>query len=102
MFINVLQIFGLLVFRDASVSGTVSASSFIQQDVRQWALAYHEDFEGEVKGWNTEKTNSCDGVDHHLGGHCNEIDGEVKKNKTKSLPQKKKRLFGDSDNFCVR
>lgn len=85
---GVLQINGELSLGDASVNGTVSASSFIQQDVRQWALAYHEDFEGEVKGWNTNQTNSCDGSDHHLGGHCNEVGGELKKTFTSLAPHK--------------
>eukprot|EP00299_Pterocystis_sp_00344_P002641 c1297_g1_i1.p1 GENE.c1297_g1_i1~~c1297_g1_i1.p1 ORF type:complete len:264 (-),score=57.15 c1297_g1_i1:84-875(-) len=76
---GVLHVAGELSLGDVSVNGTVSATSFIQQDVRQWALAAHDDFEGEVKGWNTDKTNSCDGVDHHIGGHCNEVDKEVKK-----------------------
>jgi hypothetical protein len=63
----------------ASTNGTISATSFIQQDVRQWALAYHDDFEQHTDGWSTNLTNSCDGVDHHLAGHCNEVNGEVKK-----------------------
>jgi len=76
---GVLQVAGELSLGDATVNGTASASSFIQQDVRQWALAYHDDFEGEINGWSSNKTNSCDGADHHLGGHCNEIGGELKK-----------------------
>jgi hypothetical protein len=63
---------------DISASGPVSVTSFIQNDVRQWAMVHHEDFEEEVKGWSNNAVSSCDGVDHHLGGHCNEIDGEVR------------------------
>lgn len=61
------------------VNGTTRASSFIQNDVVQWALRHHDDFEGEVKGWDTDKTGSCDGFDKHLGGHCQQTGGSVKK-----------------------
>jgi len=62
-----------------AANGTISASSFIQEDVKQWRLAVHEDFEGVVQGWSTDKTGSCDGNDHHLAGHCNHVGEEVKK-----------------------
>eukprot|EP00298_Acanthocystis_sp_HF-20_P002021 c12492_g1_i1.p1 GENE.c12492_g1_i1~~c12492_g1_i1.p1 ORF type:complete len:267 (-),score=99.30 c12492_g1_i1:27-827(-) len=62
-----------------STNGSVSASSFIQADVRQWALKYHDDFEGQTLGWSTNLTSSCDGNDHHLAGHCNQVQNEVKK-----------------------
>merc|ERR1712076_120687 len=51
------------------VNGTTKVSSFIQNDVVQWALKHHDDFEGEVKGWDTTETSSCDGFDKHLGSH---------------------------------
>jgi len=74
-----LRVQGELSLGSTSINGTVSASSFLQQDVRQWALAYHDDFEQNTAGWSTNQTSSCDGVDHHLAGHCKEVDGEVKK-----------------------
>jgi len=52
---------------------------FFQQDVKQWALKYHDDFEGQIQGWSTNLTSSCDGNDHHLAGHCKEVQDEVKK-----------------------
>merc|ERR1712226_1805705 len=61
------------------VNGTTRVSSFIQNDVVQWALKHHDDFEGEIKGWDTTETNSCDGFDTHLGGHCAATGGSVKK-----------------------
>jgi hypothetical protein len=74
-----LHIAGELALGDIAVNGTSSATSFFQQDVRQWALRYHEDFESDVKGWNVNATSSCDGNDHHLGGHCNQVGEEVTK-----------------------
>jgi hypothetical protein len=70
---------GELSLGAVSTNGTVSASSFIQEDVVQWALKFHEDFEGEVQGWSSKSKGSCDGNDHHLAGHCNNVEGEVKK-----------------------
>merc|ERR1711998_318550 len=61
------------------VNGTTRVSSFIQNDVVQWALKHHDDFEGEIKGWDTTETNSCDGFDKHLAGHCSAVGGSVKK-----------------------
>merc|ERR1712226_1179927 len=60
-------------------NGTTKVSSFIQNDVVQWALKHHDDFEGEVKGWDTTETSSCDGFDKHLAGHCKNVGGSVKK-----------------------
>jgi hypothetical protein len=62
-----------------SVNGTTSAASFIQNDVVQWALRHHDDFEGQINGWDSTETSSCDGFDKHLGGHCQETGGSVKK-----------------------
>jgi len=76
---GVIHVQGAMSLGDVQTNGTVSASAFIQEDVRQWALVAHEDFEKDVQGWSTNKTNSCDGNDHHIGGHCNNVDGEVKK-----------------------
>jgi len=60
-------------------SGAISTVSFFQNDVRQWAMIHHDDFEEEAKGWSTHEVSTCDGVDHHLGGHCKEVGGEVTK-----------------------
>jgi len=76
---GVIRVNGSLSSDSIGSSSFVRASSFIQDDVRQWAMTYHEDFEGEVKGWSSNAVNSCDGVDHHLGGHCNNVNGELKK-----------------------
>jgi len=62
-----------------SSSGAMSAYAFIQNDVRQWAVTHHEDFEQDVAGWSSNAVGSCDGVDHHPGGHCNNVNGELKK-----------------------
>lgn len=73
-----------------SSNGTVRAASFIQQDVKQWALAYHDDFEQENSaGWNTNHTSSCDGVDHHLAGHCKELENGAVKKTFDNLPEHK-------------
>jgi len=78
--IGTLQINGQLVLGGSvTTNSSASATSFIQQDVRQWALKYHDDFEGEIQGWSTNLTSSCDGNDHHLAGHCNQVHDEVKK-----------------------
>jgi len=76
---GVVRVSGQIATGGISATGPVSATSFIQNDVRQWAMVHHEDFEEEVKGWSSNAVSSCDGVDHHLGGHCNEVDGEIKK-----------------------
>jgi hypothetical protein len=64
--------------RDVS-TGALAASSFLQNDVKQWAVAHHEDFEDVVSGWSTEVTSSCDGENNHFAGHCNEVGGEVRR-----------------------
>jgi hypothetical protein len=75
-----LHVSGELSLGDVSSNGTLRASSFIQEDVRQWALMFHDDFEGDkAHGWSADAKNSCDGVDHHLAGHCNEVGPEVSK-----------------------
>merc|ERR1712072_1337507 len=76
---GVIHITGPITSSDASVNTTLHASSFIQREVRQWALAAHEDFEEKVTGWSSNAVNSCDGTDTHLAGHCNENEGEVTK-----------------------
>merc|ERR1711998_120349 len=76
---GVIHITGPISSSDASVNATLHASSFIQRDVKQWALAVHEDFEEKVEGWSSNAVNSCDGTDTHLAGHCNEVGGEVSK-----------------------
>merc|ERR1712176_191240 len=76
---GVIHITGPITSSDASVNTTLHASSFIQREVRQWALAVHEDFEEKVTGWSSNAVNSCDGENKHLAGHCNENEGEVTK-----------------------
>jgi len=75
---------GVVVIASPTTSGAISAQSlkavsFIQNDVHQWAMVHHEDFEAQIKGWSAHEVSSCDGVDHHLGGHCKEVGGEVTK-----------------------
>jgi len=74
-----LHIAGELALGAITSNGSISASSFFQQDVKQWALKFHDDFEGQIQGWSTNLTSSCDGNDHHLAGHCNVVQDEVKK-----------------------
>jgi hypothetical protein len=76
---GVVRVSGQIASGSISSSGPLKVSSFLQNDVRQWALVHHDDFEQNTDGWSTSATNSCDGIDHHLGGHCNEVNGEVKK-----------------------
>merc|ERR1712023_181899 len=75
-----------------AVNGTAKAAAFLQNDVVQWALRHHDDFEGEVKGWDSTETSSCDGFDKHLGGHCQETGGSVKKTFTDLGEHKSLRL----------
>lgn len=76
---GVIHITGPISASDATVNATLHASSFIQRDVKQWALAVHEDFEEKVEGWSSNAVSSCDGENQHLAGHCNEVAGEVSK-----------------------
>merc|ERR1712226_1689077 len=76
---GIIHIQGPMSSSDATVNATLHASSFIQRDEKQWALAVHEDFEEKVEGWSSNAVNSCDGTDTHLAGHCNEVGGEVSK-----------------------
>lgn len=76
---GVVHVSGALSTGDISSNSTLTAAAFIQNDVRQWAMTHHEDFEGQVVGWSATNVSSCDGVDHHLGGHCNNVEGELKK-----------------------
>jgi len=59
----------------------VKATSFIVQDVKQWTLKSHDDFESEASldGWSDKRTNRCKGKNTHLGGHCNFSFNEVSK-----------------------
>jgi len=60
----------------------VKATSFIVQDVKQWSLREHDDFESEksLKGWSDKRTNKCkNGKNTFLGGHCNFSYNEVHK-----------------------
>merc|ERR1712113_613963 len=75
---GVVNIVGPVTSSSATVNETLAVSSFIQRDVKQWALAVHEDFEEKVEGWSSNAVNACDD-DKHLAGHCNENWGEVRK-----------------------
>jgi len=75
---GVVNIMGPIASSSATINETLAVSSFIQRDVKQWALAVHEDFEEKVQGWSSNAVSACDG-DHHLAGHCNENGGEVSK-----------------------
>merc|ERR1712151_895900 len=72
---GVIHITGPISASDATVNATLHASSFIQRDVKQWALAVHEDFEEKVEGWSSNAVSSCES-NTHLAGHCNENEGE--------------------------
>jgi len=76
---GVVRIAGQFASGDISANDTVAVTSFIQNDVAQWAIFHHEDFEQQPEGWNTKHTSSCDGNDHHLAGHCKEIGDELTK-----------------------
>merc|ERR1711998_778480 len=75
---GVIHIQGPMASSDASVNATLHASSFIQREVKQWALAVHEDFEEKVNGWSSNAVSACEG-NKHLAGHCQENGGEVSK-----------------------
>jgi hypothetical protein len=83
---GVVHISGQLSTSGISTNTSISAFAFIQNDVRQWAVAHHDDFEGKVEGWSTKETSSCDGADTHLAGHCKNVNGEVTKTYT-GLPE---------------
>jgi len=87
-----VHVSGELSLGELSANGTVRASSFIQEDVHQWALTFHDDFEQDAAGWNMKLVNTCDGNDHHLAGHCNTVEDEIKKTFTGLKPHKYLRL----------
>jgi hypothetical protein len=71
----------LLIQTDLIISSGVTAStlevpSFLVQDVKQWQLAEHDDFEDKelIKGWSSTDTSDTDGLifaaNTYLGGHC--------------------------------
>lgn len=69
----------------------VRATSFIVQDVKQWSLSEHDDFESEksLQGWSDKRTGKCKGGKNtFLGGHCNFSFHEVSKT-YKNLPKHK-------------
>jgi hypothetical protein len=69
----------------------VRATSFIVQEVKQWSLREHDDFESEksLEGWSDKRTNRCNkGKNTFLGGHCNFSYNEVHKT-YKNLPDHK-------------
>ena len=86
------------------MNGTASVASFLQQDVRQWALVHHDDFESKPEGWNTKLVSSCDGNDHHIAGHCNDVNGLVrfyspKQSITVVFRSRKRSLVSESTNL---
>jgi len=80
---GVLTIQGDLVLNNEvdTDSLNVKATSFIVQDVKQWTLNSHDDFETKksLEGWSDKRTNRCKGKNTHLGGHCNFSFNEVSK-----------------------
>lgn len=79
---GMVHIVGTVESSSANVSEVLAVSSFLQRDVKQWALAVHEDFEEKVTGWSSNAVNSCDKLGEgstHLAGHCAENEGEVSK-----------------------
>ena len=64
----------------------------ISQDVRQWELHQHDDFDEveSLMGWSMNKTSTCQHQPHNkfLGGHCVLSMNEVSK-KYEDLPEHK-------------
>lgn len=73
----------LILTNDISADSlNVRATSFIVQEVKQWSLREHDDFESEksLEGWSDKRTNKCNnGKNTFLGGHCNFSYNEVYK-----------------------
>lgn len=82
----------LIITNDISADAlNVRATSFIVQEVKQWSLREHDDFESEksLEGWSDKRTNKCkNGKNTFLGGHCNFSYNEVHKT-FKNLPAHK-------------
>ena len=81
---GVVTIQGDLVLNNDVTTDSINvrATSFIVQDVKQWTLNSHDDFESEksLEGWSDKRTNRCKGKNNtHLGGHCNFSFNEVSK-----------------------
>ena len=80
---GVVTIQGDLVLNNDVTTDSINvrATSFIVQDVKQWTLNSHDDFESEksLEGWSDKRTNRCKGKNTHLGGHCNFSFNEVSK-----------------------
>jgi len=86
----------LILTNDISADNlNVRASSFIVQEVKQWSLREHDDFESEksLEGWSDKRTNKCNnGKNTFLGGHCNFSYNEVHKIYKNFPPHKAIRL----------
>ncbi len=90
---GVITIQGDLVLNNDISADTlnVKSTSFIVQDVKQWSLREHDDFESNnsLDGWSDKRTNKCkNGKNTFLGGHCNFSYNEVHK-LYKNLPSHK-------------
>ena len=90
---GIITIQGDLILNN-DISGdslNIRATSFIVQDVKQWSLHKHDDFESEksLENWSDKRTNKCNnGKNTFLGGHCNFSFNEVFKI-YKNLPEHK-------------
>lgn len=88
---GVITIQGDLIINNDVMADSVSmrASSFIVENVKQWGLTHHDDFESEksLDGWSDKRTSRCkEGGNTMLGGHCNFSYNEVNK-VFKNLPE---------------
>jgi cytoskeletal protein CcmA (bactofilin family) len=89
---GILVIEGDLVINNdiASDSIALRGQSFMLDNVKQWGLVHHDDFETEksLEGWSDKRTSKCNpnSKNSYLGGHCNFSFNEVHKT-FKNLPE---------------
>jgi len=70
------------------------AEEIVISGVKQWKLVRHDSFEDESagEGWSFGETNSCNGIDNFLGGHCKIAGGTTSKTFRNLPPHQQVRL----------
>eukprot|EP00164_Ancoracysta_twista_P006396 GFYU01008901.1.p1 GENE.GFYU01008901.1~~GFYU01008901.1.p1 ORF type:complete len:377 (+),score=104.27 GFYU01008901.1:136-1266(+) len=71
---------------DVTIDGDINIDGGLYLDnVRQWQIAFLDDFAEGASGWSKMATSTCGNQNQILGGHCNFAGGEVQKH-FKGLP----------------
>lgn len=67
---------GTITIEGDLLFSTQSTSSFLEKN---WALKEHNSFQETHDGWSHNTRNSCDGINHFLGGKCELAEQELTK-----------------------